>query len=75
MIPTNQLRFIKRNVQAPTPMGFDEIFGKPAPVIVRVLQQWWTHSEGGYYSWYDTIIGQPGGEWRDVPLEQEAQPD
>jgi len=55
MTPTPKLRFVIR--YEPTPM--------------RILQQWWmptrTFSDGYGYQ----TVELEGGEWRDVPLEQE----
>lgn len=36
------------------------------PVTRRVLQQWW--------KWEGLSVPISGGEWRDVPLEEEERP-
>ena len=55
MTPTAKLRFVIR--YEPTP--------------IRILQQWWmptrTFSDGYGYQ----TVELEGGEWRDVPLEEE----
>ena len=57
MTPTNQLRFVLREVR-------EEIIGTPYSRVesVRVLQQWWRVSPD-----HDPKMG----EWRDVPVEVE----
>ena len=61
MTPTNKLRFVKRIVPAPE-------YGPNIVKAIRVLQQWWTAGP------LDALSVQLGtnGEWRDVPLEEEA---
>jgi hypothetical protein len=54
MTPTPKLRFVERGVPAPE-------HGKDIGITVRILQQWWEHTEWN-----------APGEWRDVPLETEA---
>ena len=57
MTPTPKLRFVERVVQFPVELMSDITMGRR----VRVLQQWWEYTE-----WHAP------GEWRDVPLEEEA---
>ena len=60
MTPTNRLRFVERHYPDAT---------------IRVLQQWWETASGGTLNlgWGGEIpIGEVTGEWRDVPLEEEA---
>ena len=57
MTPTTKLRFVER----------EDFTGDPAnPVIRRILQQWWD-AEGDERE----DIVDAGGEWQDVPLEEE----
>ena len=57
MILTHRLRFVEREVHVPAPeFGPDITKG----IKVRILQQWWQS------------VPVHGGEWRDVPLEEEA---
>jgi hypothetical protein len=67
MTPTNKLRFVERTVP------INECTGKWVPI----LQQWWedknvmlavhiTDKDG------NTLPSPTCGEWRDVPLEEEA---
>lgn len=58
MTPTPKLRFVNGKETFET--------GGPAYRTYRVLQQWWVAPDS-----FDMITGQPAGEWRDVPLEQE----
>jgi len=58
MTPTTHLRFVERS-QPDYP-------GSNTGRIIRTLQQWWAIPNS-----YDMITGQPAGEWRDVPLEEE----
>jgi hypothetical protein len=51
MTPTSKLRFVER---------FVPVIGTNYGSTVRVLQQWWEHTEWN-----------APGEWRDVPLEKE----
>ena len=57
MKPTAHLRFVERETEVQT--------------TVRILQQWWapfkTFSDGYGYQ----TVELEGGEWRDVPLEEE----
>ena len=57
MTPTNRLRFVERAV-----------LHHGQNKIIRILQQWWTAGP------LDALSVQLGtnGEWRDVPLEEEA---
>ena len=59
MTPTNRLRFVERKDFTDDPAN---------PVTRRILQQWWTAGP------LDALSVQLGtnGEWRDVPLEEEA---
>lgn len=63
MTPTNKLRFVERVV----PVRDD--FGK----TIRVLQQWWTATPTMNIGFGEMPIGKEQGEWRDVPLEEEAK--
>jgi len=67
MTPTAKLRFVERQI-----MEFpDRLLATPITKTVRILQQWWmptrTFSDGYGYQTVELI----GGEWRDVPLEEE----
>ena len=73
MKPTPKLRFVERVVQFPVELMSDITMGRR----VRVLQQWWevgnmvlaihvTDKDG------NTLPSPNRGEWRDVPLEEEA---
>ena len=68
--PTAKLRFVERKFEM-DPFYRDIQTGGPAYRTYRVLQQWWapfrTFSDGYGYQ----TVEQEGGEWRDVPLEQE----
>jgi hypothetical protein len=63
MTPTSRLRFVERLVPMPEHGGYLK--------TVRSLQQWWmptrTFSDGYGYQ----TVELEGGEWRDVPLEEE----
>ena len=59
MTPTNRLRFVEREVQVPAPELGPDI---TRTIKVKVLQQRW--------AWQNVPVH--GGEWRDVPLEEEA---
>ena len=63
MIPTMKLREIVREA-SPWHGPLRMFAGRHnSRYVLRVLQQWW-HSE----------TGEPtGGEWRDVPIEEEEQ--
>ena len=66
MTPTNKLRFVERKDFTDDPAN---------PVTRRVLQQWWETASGGTVNlgWGgEMAIGKVTGEWRDVPLEEEA---
>lgn len=57
MTPTNKLRFVERNTNDPN-----------APRTLKILQQWWEDTNPLMRGlWKDGH----GGEWRDVPTEQE----
>ena len=60
MTPTPKLRFVERIVPAPE-------HGKDIGKTVRILQQWWEDNSTDIH-W---VNGNPG-EWRDIPLENEA---
>jgi hypothetical protein len=70
MTPTNKLRILRRVI---TPghtvtLGlFDNHTVAVEPVIKEVLQQWWA-VEGDEHEDYLKA----GGEWRDVPMEDEV---
>jgi hypothetical protein len=60
MIPTNNLRFVKRTVPIQgEPYSPNGSFGK----VVQILQQKWVSEEFNY------ITDKFYEEWRDVPLE------
>jgi len=61
MTPTPKLRFVERVVPA-------SIYGEGIGKKVRVLQQWW-EVENITDAVHNNILD---GEWRDIPLEQEA---
>jgi hypothetical protein len=61
MTPTPKLRFVECVVPAPE---HGENIGK----TVRILQQWWEPER----NIIDMVAGKTQGEWRDIPLEQEA---
>lgn len=57
MSPTTKLRFVIR--YEPTP--------------IRILQQWWqTNNTVNLGFGGEVPIGETKGEWRDVPLEEQA---
>ena len=71
MTPTPKLRFVERDSYSKNGEHFVE------PFKVRILQQWWedknvmlavhiTDKDG------NTLPSPTCGEWRDVPLEEEA---
>jgi hypothetical protein len=63
MTPTNKLRFVERLVL------INETTGKR----VRILQQWWENNMTINLGWTgDMPLGKTNGEWRDVPVEEEA---
>ena len=68
MTPTSKLRFVERTVQVP----FQDYKNVTESKTVRILQQWWmptrTFSDGYGYQ----TVELEGGEWRDVPLEEQA---
>jgi hypothetical protein len=57
MKPTTRLRFVERYVYEPEDRA-------DTSKKVRILQQWWAVEREGQMT--------PTGEWRDVPLENEA---
>lgn len=59
MKPTPKLRFVRRAVP-------DKTFGENISVYKHILQQWW-EAEGWEHS--DTV--KAGGEWQDIPIEEE----
>ena len=59
MTPTNKLRFVEREIE--TNAAYGNYFVR---VKVKILQQWWEEKESSRF--------EPSGEWRDVPLEEEA---
>jgi hypothetical protein len=65
MKPTQKLRFVERTKPV------IDLSKNVAEQKIRVLQQWWapfrTFSDGYGYQTEEQI----GGQWRDVPLEQE----
>ena len=58
MILTKRLRFVGREVQVPAPELGPNI---TKTIKVRILQQWW-----------QSVHHPDEGEWRNVPLEEEA---
>jgi hypothetical protein len=60
MTPTAKLRFVERDSYSHN----GEFFRHPHKETI--LQQWWVAPNS-----FDMITGQPAGEWRDVPFEQE----
>ena len=59
MIATNKLRFVKRMIGV-TYQGHIDINELKE---IKILQQWWEEDGGDY----DGL-----GEWRDVPIEEQA---
>jgi hypothetical protein len=57
MTPTTRFRYIERTVP------ISETTGKR----VHILQQWWEGEK-----WNEEFTQILSGEWRDIPLEQEA---
>jgi hypothetical protein len=73
MTPTPKLRFVERVVQFPVELMSDITMGRR----VRVLQQWWEDRNIVLAVHVEDKDGNPlpppmRGEWRDVPLEEEA---
>ena len=64
MTPTNRLRFVKRKAPGRT-MESGTGYYLSEVLEVRVLQQWWEPE-------YHEFNAGKTGEWRDVPLEEEA---
>jgi hypothetical protein len=58
MTPTTRFRYIERQ-------DFTEDLANPR--TIRILQQWWEDNSTDIH-W---VNGNPG-EWRDIPLEEEA---
>ena len=58
MILTNRLRFVERTESRLHSNGASYW------ETIRILQQWWEEKESSRF--------EPSGEWRDVPLEEEA---
>lgn len=67
MTPTNKLRFVERTVLMHPFYKSIDAQGNTvrATQTYRVLQQWWAKTPHGAYP-------PDVGEWRDVPLEDEA---
>ena len=67
MTPTPKLRFVEREIQEP----YEFELHKHIAITkrVRILQQWWEKDSADRYT--AAIVGDTGGEWRDVPLEEE----
>lgn len=64
MTPTTKLRFVERfEVTHRNSLGF------ASGHTVRILQQWWDKDIANQYT--SVIAGDPSGEWRDVPIENE----
>ena len=64
MTPTPKLRFVERIIQFQIEPMTNTTMGKK----VRILQQWWEPER----NIIDMVAGKTQGEWRDVPLEEEA---
>jgi hypothetical protein len=62
MTPTPKLRFVERQIPLSS-FYIDPRTMKPSHQTIQVLQQWWEHGISGWNA---------PGEWRDVPLEEEA---
>ena len=65
MTPTSKLRFVEREIQMPVQGDFVVTYK-----TVRILQQWWEKDIASQYT--AAIAGDSSGEWRDVPLEEQA---
>lgn len=63
MIPTAQLRFVRRKGKFPADDG--------TPRQVRILQQLWI-SEDSYEVQLRAEMDKPPTEWRDIPLVNES---
>ena len=72
MTPTNKLRFVKRQELDSENSTHEYVAYRP----VRVLQQWWEDPQTVLavlqFGPNGIPIKQHPGEWRDVPLEEEA---
>jgi hypothetical protein len=56
---TNKLRFVERVVEH-------------SPYTYKILQQWWENINTIDLGWTgEMVMGDPVGEWRDVPIEKE----
>ena len=65
MTPTPKLRFVERIIQLQIEPMTNTTMGKK----VRILQQWWEPER----NIIDAVAEKKTqGEWRDVPLEEEA---
>ena len=64
MQPTPKLRFVERIIQFQIEPMSNTTMGK----TVRILQQWWEPER----NIIDMVAGKTQGEWRDIPLEDEA---
>jgi hypothetical protein len=62
MTPTTKFRYVERDSYSHNGEHFIE------PHRVRILQQWWEPER----NIIDMVAGKTQGEWRDIPLEQEA---
>ena len=65
MTPTAKLRFLEKEIWMPFE-GRQDVHVKQ---VTRILQQWWEKDSADRYT--AAIVGDTGGEWRDVPLEEE----
>ena len=66
MTPTAKLRFVNGKETYETGHVTSDGHRFLGVRYVHKLQQWWAIPNS-----YDMITGQPAGEWRDVPLEEE----
>ena len=73
MTPTNKLRFVEREVELhPFYKSVNEKGEMTkATQKYRVLQQWWAPFHTFHDGYGYTSQELKGGEWRDVPLEEE----
>jgi hypothetical protein len=65
MTPTPKLRYVQRG-------AWMQVNNDNSVTEVRAnitLQQWWKKNIASRYA--AAILGEPGGEWRDVPIEKE----
>ena len=63
MTPTTRFRYVERPINICTSPDGTVSHG----TMVRILQQWWEDNSTDIH-W---VNGNPG-EWRDIPLEEEA---